>query len=93
MTTHNDLTSLPNIGAVLASQLYRIGIDTEQDLIEMGTEEAITRISRIKDSGVCINMCYAIEGAIKGIRWHHLDPQRKLALKEYYNTFIDNKIR
>ena len=50
----------------------------------MGSENAIIKIATIKNSGACINMLYALEGAIQGIRWHGLDKQRKQQLKEFY---------
>jgi hypothetical protein len=31
-----------------------------------------------------------IEGAIQGIRWHHLDKDRKRELLEFYNTLTKN---
>jgi len=44
------------------------------------------KIATLENSGVCINMLYALEGAIQGIRWHGLSKERKLELKEYYNS-------
>jgi DNA transformation protein len=79
------LTELPNIGKALALKLNKAGIETESDLKNAGSENAIIKISTIEDSGVCINMLYALEGAIQGIRWHGLDAQRKSELREFYN--------
>ena len=78
------LTDLPNIGITLADKLNAIGIETKQDLIRIGSENAIIKISTITNSGACINMLYALEGAIQGIRWHGLDNDRKQELKEFY---------
>jgi len=78
------LTDLPNIGKTLAEKLNAIGIENVQDLKKMGSENAIIKIATIKNSGACINMLYALEGAIQGIRWHGLDKQRKQQLKEFY---------
>lgn len=93
MTTKNSLTTLPNIGTVLAHLLNSIGIETKQELIDMGAEEAITRLSRIENVNVCINKLMALEGAIQGIRWHHLSKEKKEELKEYFNTFIATEIK
>ena len=79
-----QLTDLPNIGKTLAEKLNAIGIENVQDLKKMGSENAIIKIATIKNSGACINMLYALEGAIQGIRWHGLDKQRKQQLKEFY---------
>ena len=78
------LTDLPNIGKTLAEKLNAIGIENEQDLKVMGSENAIIKIATIENSGACINMLYALEGAIQGIRWHGLDNERKQELKEFY---------
>lgn len=79
-----NLTELPNIGKTLADKLNMIGIENEQDLKQLGSENAIIKISTIENSGACINMLYALEGAIQGIRWHGLDNDRKQELKEFY---------
>lgn len=81
MKTLSDLT---NIGKTLAYKLEMIGIRNEQELKQIGSENAIIKISTIENSGACINMLYALEGAIQGIRWHGLDKERKQELKEFY---------
>lgn len=80
----NSLTELPNIGKTLADKLNLIGIKNEQELKLSGSENAIIKIETIENSGTCINMLYALEGAIQGIRWHLLDKERKQELKEFY---------
>lgn len=78
------LTNLPNIGPTLAQKLNTIGVQTEQELKEMGSENAIIKIATIEQSGACINMLYALEGAIQGIRWHNLSRERKEELQVFY---------
>ncbi|MCB0662284.1 MAG: TfoX/Sxy family protein [Saprospiraceae bacterium] len=82
----NNLTALPNIGKTLAEKLTKVGIHNLQDLEAIGSEKALLKISKLENSGACINMLYALEGAIQGIRWHGLDKQRKQALLEYYKS-------
>jgi DNA transformation protein len=77
------MTDLPNIGKTLADILNNIGIENEQQLKELGSENAIIKIATI-DRSACLNMLYALEGAIQGIRWHSLDNDRKQELKEFY---------
>jgi DNA transformation protein and related proteins len=83
-TLSNELTKLPNIGRTLAEKLIMVGISTPDDLINTGSENAMIKIKTI-DNEACINMLYALEGAIQGIRWHNLDERRKTELKEFYN--------
>ena len=81
-----ELNHLPNIGKVLAKNLNLIGISKPQDLKSKGTERIILELLTIPHHGVCINMVYAIEGAIQGIRWHGLSVERKNELKEFYKS-------
>jgi DNA transformation protein len=83
-TLDNDLTDLPNIGRTLADKLKMIGISTPRDLINTGSENAMIKIKTI-DKEACINMLFALEGAIQGIRWHNLEKSKKLELTEFYN--------
>lgn len=82
------LTDLPNIGPTLAEKLQKAGIATEEQLKEAGSEDAILKIAALENSGVCINMLYALEGAIQGIRWHGLSKERKRELTEFYRKMV-----
>jgi DNA transformation protein len=87
-----SLTELPNIGKTLAEKLNLIGVKNEQELKQLGSKDAIIKISTMENSGDCINMLYALEGAIQGIRWHNLDNDKKKELKEFYNMLNISKI-
>lgn len=76
------LSSLPNIGKTLEEKLIRVGIQTPEELINTGSEQTLLRI-RAHDEGACFNMLCALEGAIQGIRWHNLSPERKEELKAF----------
>lgn len=78
----STLESLPNIGKDTASQLEAIGITTFEQLREVGSREAWLRIQHI-DPSACLSRLSALEGAIQGIRWHHLDPDTRAALKAF----------
>ncbi|MCL6591126.1 MAG: TfoX/Sxy family protein [Firmicutes bacterium] len=79
------LTEMPNIGATLAQKLQKAGINSPQDLIGAGTKEAFLRLKTM-DNGACFNMLCALEGAIRGIRWHDLDETVKADLKRFYQA-------
>jgi DNA transformation protein len=83
-----NLTDLPNIGKILAGKLNRAGITSEQQLKETGSENAIIKIATLENSDVCIDMLYALEGAIQGIRWHGLCKEKKRELKDFYRSTI-----
>lgn len=79
------LHKLPNISKVIEGKLIEVGIDTPQLLREIGSKEAFVRIKLIDDTS-CANMLYALEGAIRGIRWHHLPDNVKQELIAFYKT-------
>lgn len=76
---------MPNIGSVLAGRLADAGIVTPSHLAGTGAEEAFLKL-RVVDEGACINCLYALEGAVRGIRWHDLDAARKTELKDFFNS-------
>ena len=80
------LTEMPNVGKILAQKLTEVDIKTPGDLISSGSENAFIRIKTV-DPDACINMLYALEGAIQGIRWHSLSPDRKKELTAFFNHF------
>lgn len=84
MSESNILCELPNIGKVLAGKLNQVGIVSEQDLKNAGAENAFIKLATI-DETACINMLYALEGAIQGIRWHQLSKDRKQELLEFFH--------
>ena len=83
----NELTHLPNIGKNLADLLVRAGINNEQELKDLGSENALIKIAALGNGDACLSKLYALEGAVQGIRWHDLDKIRKQELKEFYNLF------
>ena len=79
------IEELPNIGKTLSNKLNKIGISNEQELAELGSENAIIKVATLENSRVCLNMLYALEGAIQGITWHGISKDRKLELKVFFN--------
>ena len=80
-----ELSKLPNIGKVLEKQLNDVGINTNDDLINLGSKEAWLKIKEIDDSA-CLNRLMALEGAIQNIRWHNLSEEDKDNLRNFYNS-------
>ncbi len=76
---------MPNIGSVVQQQLIRANITTPEQLSQIGSREAWLRI-RAFDPSACINMLYALEGAIQNTRWHHLPPAIKADLKAFFQS-------
>ncbi len=75
-----ELSKLPNIGKVLEKQLNEVGINTADELIDIGSKEAWLKIKEV-DESACINRMMALEGAIQNIRWHNLSETDKKKFK------------
>ena len=77
-----QLADLPNIGKVVEAKLKEVGIETPEQLVELGAEQAFIRL-RTVDKGACLSMLCGLEGAVQGIRWHQLPKERKETLKAF----------
>lgn len=80
----SDLKSLPNIGVRLDTLLKKAGINTHQQLKTLGSVETVLRITGGKPL-IGYNMLYAIEGAIRGVRWHGIPKDELRLLREQYD--------
>ena len=78
-----QLANLPNIGKVIEEQLNAVGIETTEQLVQTGAENAWLKIQAI-DSSACIHRLLALEGAIRGIKKTDIPAERKAKLKEFY---------
>lgn len=81
-----ELSKLPNIGKVVEEQLCEVGIETYEQLKELGSRQAWLKIKAIDDSA-CIHRLYSLEAAILGIKKAQLPQETKDSLKEFYNSF------
>lgn len=79
----DKLTDLPNISQVISANLQRAGIKTPEALREIGSKDAFLRIRAHVDEDACLNQLYALEGAVRGIRWHLLPDEVKEDLKSF----------
>jgi DNA transformation protein and related proteins len=75
------LTQLPNIGDALAEKLAGAGIQNYDDLASLGSVKVLLKIRDGVDPGACYNMLYAVEGAIRGVRWHEISRDERMKLK------------
>jgi DNA transformation protein len=79
------LSDMPNIGKELEEQIMKAGVETPGQLIDLGSKEVFLRIRAFDDSA-CINRLYALEGAIRNVRWHYLPQDIKEELKAFYSS-------
>ena len=62
-----ELSKLPNIGKTVEEQLAQVGINTADELREIGAKAAWLKIQEI-DESACIHRLMALEGAIQGVK-------------------------
>ena len=86
-----ELSKLPNISTVVEGKLNEVGIITKDQLKDIGSKQAFLSL-RKNDSGACLNMLCALEGAIQGIRWHSLSDDVKKELKEFHRSLRNENI-
>lgn len=80
------MDQLPNVGPVLAENLRKIGVDTPEQLRELGAKEAWLRIRLQVDDGACLHMLQGLEGAVEGVRKTQLSPEKKEELRVFFNS-------
>ena len=86
-----ELSKLQNISTVVEGKLNEVGIITQNQLKDIGSKQAFLSL-RKNDSGACLNMLCALEGAIQGIRWHSLSDDIKKELKEFHRSLKNENI-
>lgn len=80
-----DLTTMRNIGKEMASKLKSVDIPTAEELIEIGSKEAFSRL-KIKYPQVCLVHLYTLEGAIQNVEFNCLSEKTKANLKEFSDS-------
>lgn len=81
------LSDLPNLGPVAVKNLKKVGIETPEQLREVGAEEAWLRIRTRVDDGVCLHMLQGLKGAELGIKKTLLSTEQKAALNTFFKKF------
>ncbi|MBP2636496.1 MAG: TfoX protein [Firmicutes bacterium] len=82
----SELSKLPNVGKVLEEHLLAVGIETSEQLQEIGVKEAFRRIRLQRDSGACLHMLYGLQGAILGMPDKALSADSKQELKAFFHS-------
>ena len=72
---------LANLGPKSCRMLAAAGVRSVRDLRELGAVEAYRRVRAANPSGVSLNMLWALQGALLGLKWTDLPPEMKADLK------------
>lgn len=73
----SDLTTLSNVGAVLARELEAAGVGSAERLRELGATSAWERLREVNPERDCANSLLALEGAVRGVRWMKIDADER----------------
>jgi DNA transformation protein len=79
------LNDLPNLGKVVVAQLERAGIDSPEELRRLGSVNAAVRLTAA-GVDVCSSKLAALEGAIRGIRWHAIPAEERASLRAEFEA-------
>lgn len=77
-----ELTSLKNIGKEIERKLKTIGINSAEELKEIGSRETWFRL-KLKYPEICLVHLYTIEGAISDTEYNKLPEETKNVLKAF----------
>lgn len=78
----SELTSMMNIGKEMAKKLKAVGIDSSEQLIEIGSKQAFLLLKQ-EYPNVCLVHLYTLEGAITNTEFNCLSEEKKKELKEF----------
>lgn len=78
----SDISAYHNLGRKSVSQLKEIGISDFEQIRTLGVVEVYRRLRFAFGRAVTLNMLYALEGAVTGVDWRAISPERKAELKE-----------
>ena len=81
-----SLSDMPNIGKITERQLIRAGIETPEQLREIGAKEALVRIRLTSDPEACVRVLYGLQGAVDGVKDSSLDEVTKRDLLAFFKT-------
>jgi DNA transformation protein len=69
------LSALVNIGAHTEQLLHEVGIDTQQELQELGPIEVWRRIKHLHPEKATLTRLYVLQGALLAVPWSHLSEE------------------
>ncbi len=78
------IAKLPNLGPASAQMLAMVDIHQESDLRRIG---AVQAFNLVREAGLqpSLNLLYAMEGALTGVKWNELSMDKRLELDTEVN--------
>jgi DNA transformation protein len=79
MNSRSELFQLKNLGMASVNILHSVGINTREDLEQLGVVAAYQKI-KARHLNVSKVMLYALQGALMDVHWNELSPELKARL-------------
>lgn len=79
------LADLPNLGKVVAAQLKAAGVEMPSQLRRLGSVGAALKLTEA-GVDVCSSKLSALEGAIRGVRWHSIPADERADLMRRFRA-------
>ena len=76
-----ELARLRNLGPASSAWLEAAGIRSEGELRALGAAEAFRRVAFHRAGDVSANLLYALEGALRDVRWDRLPVEERVRLR------------
>ena len=71
------------LGKTMEKKLHAVGIHSAEELIEIGSKQAVFRL-KAQYPNTCVVILYYLESAVRGIKIKELDDACKAELKSYF---------
>ena len=81
MTDDRPIIELRNIDPAIAQWLHEVGIDSADQLREIGAARAYRTMRAWRPWSAELIVLWALEGAINDVDWIDVTPERRLALR------------
>ncbi len=78
----DSLEALKNLGPLSAARLRSVGINSPEELREVGAVRAYLKLKRAYPYETTVIALYALEGAITDTRWYALPDETKARLRK-----------
>lgn len=77
-----ELERMKNLGPVSAARLRAVGIESPEELRQVGAVEAYVRLRRGFPAETTYGLLYALHGAVTDVRWSALPEETRAALRD-----------
>ena len=74
------IASLKNLGPKSAERIFAVGIDSPDEIRELGAAEVFHRVKSKFPDSTSLNLLWALQGALMEVHWHDVPDEIKQQL-------------